>query len=407
MAETLTPVDAAQLAEAVAWAAAGGTALEIVGGGSKRGLGRPVSASHMLDLSRLSGVGLYEPDELVLSAGAGTPLSEIEGLLAQNRQQLAFEPADYGRLLGGVPERQTLGGVLACNLSGSRRIKAGAARDHFLGFKAVTGRGEAIKSGGRVVKNVTGYDLSKLLAGSFGTLGVMTEVTVKVLPAPEKLRTVLVYGQGAADGVALLARAAGSPHEVSGLAHLGAGTAVRSVVGYVKDAGASVTAIRIEGPAPSVEHRVKALRDMFAGAAGVEELHGRNSAVFWRELTDVADLLPADAGCVWKLSLTPSEAPAAVGRIRDALGGEAFYDWAGGLVWLTLPAEAAAAGHETVRAAIAGHGHATLIRAPEAVRRAVPVFQPQPPSLAALAARIKHSFDPEGILNPGRMTDGT
>jgi len=227
-----------------------------------------------------------------------------------------------------------------------------------------------------------------------------------VLPAPDKLRTVLVYGQGDADGVALLARAAGSPHEVSGLAHLRAETAKRSSVEYVKRAGAAVTAIRIEGPAPSVEHRTRALREMFAAAAGVEELHGRNSSAFWRELTDVADLRPADAGHVWTLSLTPSAAPAAVRRIRDALGGEAFYDWAGGLVWLSLPAEAEAAGHETVRAAIAGHGHATLIRAPEAVRRAVPVFQPQPPALAALAARIKQSFDPKGILNPGRMTDG-
>jgi len=406
MPESLKPADAAQLAEAVAWAAAEGRTLEVVGAGSKRRLGRPVAAEYRLELSALSGVSLYEPEELVLSAGAATPLGEIEGLLAQHRQQLAFEPADYGRLLGGPAEAQTLGGVLAANVSGSRRIKAGAARDHFLGFKAVSGRGEAIKSGGRVVKNVTGYDLSKLMAGSHGTLAVLAEVTVKVLPAPEKLRTVLVYAQSDDDGIAVLARAAGSPHEVSGLAHLRAETAMRSSVDYVSGTASSVTAIRVEGPGPSVEHRCAALKAMFGGAATVEELHGRRSAAFWREVTDVAGLLPAAGGLLWKLSLTPSEAPRISRTIREALGGEAFYDWAGGLVWLWLPERTADAGHAVVRGAVAGHGHATLLRAPEAVRARVPVFQPEAPGQAALATRIKQSFDPLGILNPGRMHEG-
>jgi len=405
MAEVLKPADPAQLAEAVAWAAGEGAALEVRGAGSKREFGRPVAAERILDLGGLAGVSLYEPEELVLSAAAGTPLREIQNLLAQRCQQLAFEPPDYGRLLGGTPEAQSIGGVLAANLSGSRRIKAGAARDHFLGFKAVTGRGEAVKSGGRVVKNVTGYDLSKLMAGSFGTLAVLSEVTVKVLPAPEKIRTVLIYGQRLGDGVAALARAAGSPHEVSGLAYLDAAAARRSAVDYVSGPDRAVTAIRIEGPAPSVEHRCQALRAMFALTATVEELHGSNSARFWREITDVADLLPAGTEILWRLSLTPSAAPAVISAIRDALGGEAFCDWAGGLVWLSLP-PTVDAGHEAVRQAVGGAGHAILVRAPAELRARVPVFQPEPEALARLTARIKESFDPRHILNPGRMYAG-
>ncbi len=402
MAETFKPTAAEQLAEVVAWAAAEGRPLEILGAGTKRGLGRPVEAEHAIELSDFTGVSLYEPDELVLTAGAGTSLKEIEGLLTQNRQQLAFEPADYGPLLGAPAEAQTLGGVLASNLSGSRRIKAGAARDHFLGIQAVTGRGDVIKSGGRVVKNVTGYDLSKLLAGSFGTLAVLCQVTLKVLPAPEKSRTVLVYALSDADGVRALAEAAGSPHEVSGLAHLRADTAMRSSVDYVNGTATAVTAVRVEGPGPSVDHRCRALKDALSSFGAVEELHSFNTTRFWREVTDVVDMLEPEHDTIWKLSLTPSLAPAVVAQIREALDCDAIYDWAGGLVWLTLPASADA-GHEVVRAAVGDHGHATLLKAPAAVRAQVPVFQPQAEALARLTARVKESFDPNGILNPGRM----
>ena len=170
------------------------------GHGSKRAIGRPAQTDLTLDLSALSGITLYEPEELVLSAKAATPLAEIEALVAAKGQQLAFEPMDYATLLGGVAGRGTIGGALAANLSGPRRIKAGAARDHFLGFSAVSGRGETFKSGGRVVKNVTGYDLCKLIAGSWGTLAAMTEVTIKVLPAAETEETLLIRGLEPAPG---------------------------------------------------------------------------------------------------------------------------------------------------------------------------------------------------------------
>ena len=220
MADTLQPGDAKDVEAAVQWMLAEGKAAEIVGHGSKRAIGRPAQTDVTLDLSALSGVMLYEPEELVLSAKAATPLAEIEALVASRGQQLAFEPMDYATILGGVAGRGTIGGALAANLSGPRRIKAGAARDHFLGFAAVSGRGETFKSGGRVVKNVTGYDLCKLIAGSWGTLAAMTEVTIKVLPAAETEETLLIRGLEPAQAIAAMTIAMGSACDVSGAAHL-------------------------------------------------------------------------------------------------------------------------------------------------------------------------------------------
>ncbi len=399
----LKPDDADQVLEVVAWAAAEEAPLEIVGGGTKRGLGRPLQASHELDLSALDRITLYEPEELVLSAGAGTPMMEIEAALAGHRQQLAFEPPDLGPLYGGEPGRQTLGGVIACNPSGPRRLKAGAARDHFLGVRAVSGRGEAFKAGGRVMKNVTGYDMCKLLCGSHGTLAVLTEVTVKVLPAAETVHTVLVFGLDDAAAIRAMARALTSAHEVSGAAHLPAEPAAGSAVSYLRDARASVTALRVEGPRPSVLHRTAALKALMADTGAVEELHGKNSALMWRELGDVAPFAAAPERQIWRLSVPPASGAKVVAAIGREVEARAFYDWGGGLVWLALP-PSDDAGDRVVRGAIAETGgHATLMRAPAPLRAAVPVFQPQDAPLAALSARIKAGFDPRGVLNPGRM----
>src|SRR5450759_2980748 len=220
MTDILKPRDAKEVEDAVRWALGDDKALEVAGPGTTRSLGRPSPNDLTLDLSGLSGVTLYDPDELVLSAKAGTPLAEIETLLDANNQQLAFEPMDYGPLLGGSAGQGTLGGAIATNLSGPRRIKAGAARDHFLGVTAVSGRAETFKSGGRVVKNVTGYDMCKLLAGSWGTLAAMTDITVKVLPKAETEATVIVEGLDDARACAAMAAAMGSSCDVSGAAHL-------------------------------------------------------------------------------------------------------------------------------------------------------------------------------------------
>ncbi len=417
--EAIKPRNAEELTDAVKWAVERGRYLRIFGGDSKSGFGHDVPAEAMpLDLSLLRGIGLYQPEELVLSAAPATPLKEIEAVLAQRNQMLAFEPPDFTALYGpsgianGVKAHgaalggPTIGGIVACNLSGPRRLSAGALRDHLLGFQATSGRGERFKSGGRVMKNVTGYDLSKLMAGSFGTLAVLDEITVKVLPAPEKTRTVLVYGLEDAQAVSLLCRAMGEPVDVSGAAHLPASVAARSSVDRVGKAGAPVTALRLEGPGPSVEARCRHLRDFVGNAAATEELHSVNSVALWTELRDVVLLAQPSERNIWRLSLAPSDAAAIVAAIRTARPlAEAFYDWSGGLVWLALPPNAGEgdAGQSLVRFAVGAHGHATLMRAPAALRAQVQVFQPLPPPLAALGLRVKDAFDPRNVLNPGRL----
>ena len=407
MADALEPRDAKEVEEAIQWALAGGKALEIIGRGSKRAIGRAAQWDATLDMSGLSGVTLYEPEELVLSAKAGTPLAEIEALVAANKQELAFEPLDYAAVLGGPAGAGTIGGAIAANLSGPRRIKAGAARDHFLGFAAVSGRGEIFKSGGRVVKNVTGYDLCKLLAGCWGTLAAMTEVTVKTLPQAETEETILVLNldDGAA-GKAMNA-AMGSYADVSAAAHLPAQAAAR--IAETASADAAVTAFRLEGVAPSVEQRkgvLQALLSPFGALGGLGEAPSR---ALWRAIRDVAPFAasgPAGRHDLWRIS-TPPTRGAGVGRaLTEQAGAELLFDWAGGLIWAALPATADAHA-PTVRATVAATGgHATLIRAPAAVRAAVDVFTPEAPAVAALTKRVRESFDPQGVLNAGRMWAG-
>jgi len=397
------PADVQGLRDCVAAAAEAAQPLEILGGGSKRELGRPLQVAHTLDLSAFSGIVSYEPSELVMTARAATPLAEIMAALAGQNQMLAFEPPDLGAVLGNSGG-QTIGGVISCNLAGPRRFKAGAARDHFLGFAGISGRGESFKAGGKVVKNVTGYDLCKLMAGAYGTLVVLSEVTVKVLPRPEKTRTVLVFGLDDRQAVAAMSEALNAPHEVSGAAHLPASLGRRSAISYVAAAGSAVTALRLEGPGASVSHRCAALRGELAGFGATEELHSVNSARLWQEIGDAAPLAGDREGrVVWRLSLPPTTTPALIEALARRGDVSYFLDWGGGLVWLAL-ADSEDGGAAAIRAALGSSGgHATLISGSAALRSAVPVFEPQSAALAALAARIKESFDPRRILNPGRM----
>ena len=404
MTDSLAPKDADGLADAVRWAVAGEHPLEVLAGGSKRHFGRPVQSAATLSLAAFDGIVDYQPSELVLTAKAATPLATIEAAVGAERQMLAFEPADYAPLFG-LADGATLGGALACNLSGPRRIKAGAARDHFLGVHAVSGRGERFKAGGRVVKNVTGYDVCKLLAGSYGTLALMHEVTVKVLPAPERTRTVLVYGLEPVEAMDALEAALSSAHEVSGAAHMPAEAAARSTVSYVANAGAAVSAIRVEGFPASVDARCQALRELLGRFGAVEELHSKNTATLWREIRDVRAFADA-SGPLWRLSVPPASGADAAARITDATDARALFDWGGGLVWLAVDG-VPDAGEAAVRAAASAvGGHATLVRADAPTRAARAVFQPQTAGLAALTERIKRAFDPAGVLNPGRMYAG-
>jgi glycolate oxidase FAD binding subunit len=388
----------------VRWALAEGKTLEVAGHGSKRGLGRPSQSDLTLDLSGLSGVTLYEPEELVMSARAATPMAEIEALLEQKGQQLAFEPMDYGPLLGVPDNSGTLGGALAANLSGPRRIKAGAARDHFLGVSAVSGRAETFKSGGRVVKNVTGYDLCKLLAGSFGTLAVMTDVTVKTLPAPETEETVMVLGLDDTHAIESMTAALGSSCEVSAATHL-----PRGIAGLVDgfQSVKSATAFRLEGVLPSVRHRKAALVALLEPFGAVEGVEDSGSRAFWRSVRDAKPFWPGATGeswPVWRLTVTPARGHEVAAQLPQDTRW--FYDWAGGLIWAALPPSGDAGSGAIRRAVAAVGGHAMLVRAPPAVRAAVEVFEPQAGPLAAVTRRIKEGFDPKGVLNPGRMWAG-
>jgi glycolate oxidase FAD binding subunit len=404
------PADLDELRDAIGEALVVEEPLEVVAGGSKRGLGRPLQLPRMLDLSGLAGIRDYQPSELVLTAGAATPIEEIDAALAEAGQMLAFEPPDLGVLFGlpaAVAGRRTLGGALACNLSGPRRVKAGAARDHFLGFRGVSGRGEIFKAGGKVVKNVTGYDLCKLMAGSFGTLAALEEVTVKVLPRPETLSTVMLWGLDALAAVRSLSRALASPHEVSGAVYLPAST----TAGLMSLSGSTaVTALRLEGPYPSVIFRRERLLAELGSDREASSLDDEASIPFWLAIRDVLPLAGSGDRVVWRVSVAPSRGGELGEAIARRLDASWYLDWAGGLVWTAI-AGAEDGGAAVIRNAIRGAdgrgtGHATLMKGPPELRRWVPVFEPQPAPLAALAGRIKEGFDPRWILNPGRMVDG-
>jgi len=404
MTDALKPRDAKDVENAVQWALAESKALEIVGRGSKRALGRPSQTDVTLDLSGLSGVTLYEPEELVLSARAGTPIAEVEALVASKNQQLEFEPMDYGPLLGQPDGAGSLGGALATNLAGPRRIKSGAARDHFLGFSAVSGRGETFKSGGRVVKNVTGYDLCKVLAGSYGTLAAMTDVTVKTLPRAETEETVLVLGLSDVNAIKAMSAAMASSCDVSGAAHLPAHIAFR--FGGLESTQAT-TALRLEGVTPSVKHRKEALAALLKSYGSVASLGAERSKLLWSSIRDVRPFAangPSGQRPVWRVSTVPSKGAEFATLIPPS--AQMFYDWAGGLIWIA-PLPGLDVASDEIRAAVrATGGHATLIRADASVRAASDVFEPQDGALAAVTKRVKESFDPKGVLNPGRMWAG-
>ena len=375
----LTPETENELAEAVA-AAAGPL---VVQGGGTRPVGHPVDGD-TLSLAGLSGITLYEPGGLTLVAKAGTPIAEIEAALTAEKQMLAFEPMDHRACLGtsGTP---TIGGVVAGNISGPRRVQTGACRDFLLGVRFVDGTGQILKNGGRVMKNVTGYDLVKLMAGSRGTLGVLSEMSFKVLPRPDAVASLLLHGLDVPAAVQAMSAALTSPFDVSGAAHIPVGLD-----------GTPVTMIRLEGFEESVGYRAERLKERLAkfGAVDIERrIEGPESVTAgWAWLRDVQTF--ADGGeDIWRISIRPGDAPALVERLGDA---RVVLDWGGGLVWV-----ACASGRD-VRSDVQG-GHATLVRASAETKSRLPVFHPEVAPLAKIAADLRQKFDPKGILNPGLM----
>jgi glycolate oxidase FAD binding subunit len=404
----LTPADAADAQEMIASAAAERRPLEIRAGASKRALGRSERPQDVLDISRLAGVIDYEPSELVLTVHAATPMAEIEALLDGHGQMLSFEPPDWRALLGATKtDSGTLGGAVACNLAGPRRVRAGAARDYLLGFAAINGRAEPWKAGGKVVKNVTGYDLCKLQAGAFGTLSLLTELTLKVMPKPQTACTLVLTGLDDAAAILALTMALNTPHEVSAAAHLPAAAAARSAVLQSAGIAGAATTIRLEGPHRSVAFRVDALEPLLEAYGPRARLGDLDTEAFWTEIGAVQPLL-GPARCIWRLCPPPAQAPAFVADLKTQLPeAEVIYDWGGGLVWLALEDDQEDGGASLIREALKRRGgHATLIAAPAALRAATPVFDPLTTPLKALHDRIKSGFDPLGLFNPGRMHQG-
>ncbi|WP_299881020.1 FAD-binding protein [uncultured Sulfitobacter sp.] len=360
--------------------------LRIEGGGT-RPIGRPVDGD-VLSLAGLSGITLYEPGALTLVAKAGTPLAEVEAALDAERQMLAFEPSDMRRLLGteGVP---TIGGVVACNVSGPRRVSAvGACRDSLLGVRFVDGAGTVLKNGGRVMKNVTGYDLTKMMCGAYGTLGALTEVSLKVLPRPDAAVTVTIAGLDAGRAVAAMSAALTTPFEVTG-----------AFYGPFGDGG--TLHLRVEGMEGSVAYRAGALVKELA-AYGAATVESDGTATLWADIRDMAYL--AESACVTRTALRPSQAAAFIAAVDEGAEATHYLDWGGGLIWSGLDVGAGDAVSVMHGAAARLGGHTTVVKAPEDLRRSVPSFQPQNPTVTALSEGLRAKFDPRGILNPGVMT---
>lgn len=400
--------DAKDVEQAVRDALAAEQPLEVVGHGSKRAIGLPMATNAMLDLSALNAISSYEPNELIVTVQAGAPIADLLSLIDSKNQQFAFDPMDTSVLLGTPRDAGTVGGMIAAGLAGPRRIKAGGARDHLLGANAVSGFGESFKTGGKVVKNVTGYDLCKLLAGSWGTLSVMTEVTLKVMPKAETERTLVLRGLDDVAANRAMTTALGSPYDVSSVAHLPA-SIFRAAGGALSGLGESrqsVTLIRLEGIGASASHRAGSVSQALAAFGAAEMIEDEVSASVWASIRDVSPFAASGslgAWPVWRIVCQPASGGAFGQALARETGGDVIYDWGGGLIWAALPPAADA--HATLlrqRLKSVG-GHATLLRATDQVRNTVDVFHPQEAGVAALGQRVKASFDPRNILNRGRM----
>jgi glycolate oxidase FAD binding subunit len=389
--EHFRPVNVAEVAGVITDANAAGRSLEIVGGATKRSFGNHVCADALLDMSGLTGIEMYEPEELVIKVRAGTSMSLLRSALAEHTQHLAFEPPDYAALFGNVDAMDTIGGIVACNLSGPRRVLAGAARDSVLGIEGVNGRGEAFHSGGRTVKNVTGFDIPRLMTGSFGILAALTSITLKVQPAPQYESTLVMSELDDSVALRTMSDLLQLPFEISAAARLG---------GERSSASASVTAIRIEGFRESVMAREAEIEKRLPAHTEVKKLGADESRRFWASLKDLSEFSGYDDACIWRLSL-PCDQAASVAK---SLGGPAIYDWGGSQVFVQTRVENMKLQADAIRKRVVeAGGCAALLRATPDVRRQVGTFQPRHGALREVGERVRRAFDPNGVLNPGKL----
>lgn len=370
--ETLNPRDADDLCQIISDAVATGKKLELRGGGTKAGFGAPREAT-IVSMTALSGIVDYDPPELVLTVRPGTPLAEVEALVAEEGQMLAFEP--WGE--AGA----TIGGSVAAGVAGSRRVTAGSARDHLLGFSAVSGRGTSYVAGAKVVKNVTGYDLPKLMAGSWGRIGAMTELTLKVLPAPRLTVTLMARGISPRAAHAAMACALGSNAEVSAVAHLQTGEIL----------------LRVAGFAPSVEARCAALPALLRYHCALERLDEMDAKPLWC-IAMTGNGLGGTAR--WRVHLPPRHAPDLIDRLAH-IPFEWSMDWGGGLLWIATDDLSDTVRHEAAKL----NGVATLASAPLDMRSRIPANHPSAAGVAALEQRVRRSFDTQDVFVTGRFME--
>ena len=399
MSRVIVPQSEAEAGEIIRDFADRGAALAIGGGFTRTGFGNLTAVEARLKTAALSGILAYNPAEMVMTARAGTPVAEIEAALAAAGQMMGFEPIDHRGVMGTEGE-PTIGGVVSVNGSGPRRITVGAARDALLGVALINGRGEAVRAGGRVMKNVTGLDLARLMAGAHGTLGLLTEVTFRVLPNPKSAATLVVSGLGDPEAAVVMAAAMAMPLDVSGAAHLPQTVRSRFLGGSLP--GGEATVLRLEGDAASLEERMAALTAHLAPFGPMTVLGPEESATLWREIRDVKPYADGSQRPVWRVSVAPTHGAPLVAALRLEAGIDAFYDWQGGLVWMRMEADAEAEPLRRLTKSVGG-GHATLIRASATARKGLSAFEPLSPVEALLSARIKASFDPAGIFAPGHM----
>jgi glycolate oxidase FAD binding subunit len=406
MADVYMARDEGELGDLVRSANAGKAQIEVCGFRSKREAGRPLSPSMVLSTAKIAGITLYEPAELVISAKAGTPLHEIEATLARRQQELAFEPPDLSRIYSSEPLAASIGAVAAMNMSGPRRILRGAARDHLLGIKAVNGEGTAIKTGGRVMKNVTGVDLVRGLCGSWGTLAIMTEVTFKVLPKAPETRSVVFVGLADEAAVGVMSAAMGTPYEVSGTVHMHGEMAERLSDRELAPAKTAITALRLEGQPSSLDYRCEKLRKQLGPFGETYELDHQRSRALWADVRSLTFLSTGFERPLWRITVAPSKAPLIVRALSAFFPVNAAYEWSGGLLWLELPPSSDASATEVRRVLAEFEADSMLMRAPRPVRNTVEVFHPLPLAKMNLVKALKSAFDPARVLNPGRMYAG-
>ena len=379
------------------------TPIEISGNNSKP-IGRLIQCSKSLQFKNFNGIVEYLPEELYIKVKSGTSLALIEAELDKKNQELAFEPSDMGFLYSGKSNKGSVGGAVACNLSGSRRFRAGALRDHILGFCGVNGKGEIIKSGGTVVKNVTGYDVSKLITGSYGTLVALTEIVLKVQPKNEESQTLLINNINLKMALNVFSKAMHTSVEISGACFYPA-----KISKFFKlndlDTNTSITAIRLEGPKISVSERVNTLKKLFSDyKTTISVLENYQSRIFWQNTTDL-QFFNNSKNVVAKIILPPLNADQLMNKFENE---ELKYvvDWAGNLIWVELPENDSVLLKHLRTEILKLSGHMTIIKAPNHVRIREDFLTTVDENIKVLSLKIKESFDPKKILNPGKMYSG-